>query len=116
MHHRRSGYPFGSVVDFACDGGGYPIFSLSPLAMHTRNLQADPRCTLVVQMAGWSGLSNARVTIFGDVYPLPREMQEEARKVRLHLTLSQPISSFTSSTWNASLTSRGGKQKGDREG
>lgn len=84
MHHRRSGYPFGSVVDFACDGGGYPIFSLSPLAMHTRNLQADPRCTLVVQMAGWSGLSNARVTIFGDVYPLPREMQEEARKVFKH--------------------------------
>ena len=27
-----------------------PIFSFSPLAIHTRNLLADPRCTLVVQV------------------------------------------------------------------
>ncbi|GJN15694.1 hypothetical protein PR202_gb02630 [Eleusine coracana subsp. coracana] len=75
MHHRRTGYPFGSLVDFANDSMGHPIFSLSPLAIHTRNLLADPRCTLVVQVPGWSGLSNARVTIFGDVYPLPADQQ-----------------------------------------
>ncbi|AQK68551.1 Pyridoxamine 5-phosphate oxidase family protein [Zea mays] len=75
MHHRREGYPFGSLVDFAPDPFGHPIFSLSPLAIHTRNLLADPRCTLVVQVPGWSGLSNARVTIFGDVIPLPTEQQ-----------------------------------------
>ncbi|KAG0447960.1 hypothetical protein HPP92_028073, partial [Vanilla planifolia] len=69
MHHRRAGYPFGSLVDFATDSIGHPIFSLSPLAIHTRNLLADSRCTLVVQIPGWSGLSNARVTIFGDVFP-----------------------------------------------
>lgn len=27
-----------------------PIFSFSPLAIHTRNLLADPRCTVVVQV------------------------------------------------------------------
>ncbi|KAA3484253.1 Pyridoxamine 5'-phosphate oxidase family protein isoform 2 [Gossypium australe] len=75
MHHRREGYPFGSLVDFAPDSMGHPIFSFSPLAIHTRNLLADPRCTLVVQIPGWSGLSNARVTIFGDVYPLPEHEQ-----------------------------------------
>lgn len=80
MHHRRRGYPFGSLIDFAADSFGHPIFSLSPLAIHTRNLLADPRCTLVVQIPGWSGLSNARVTIFGDVYPLPAEKQEWAHK------------------------------------
>eukprot|EP00850_Spirogloea_muscicola_P006242 SM000029S10537 [mRNA] locus=s29:593683:595479:- [translate_table: standard] len=80
MHHRRRGYPFGSLVDFATDEFGHPVFSLSPLAIHTRNLLADPRCTLVVQMPGWSGLANARVTIFGDVYPLPPEHQEWAQK------------------------------------
>uniref|UniRef100_A0A061S6D3 Pyridoxamine 5-phosphate oxidase family protein n=1 Tax=Tetraselmis sp. GSL018 TaxID=582737 RepID=A0A061S6D3_9CHLO len=84
MHHKRAGYPFGSVIDFACDGAGYPIFSLSPLAMHTRNLLADPRCTLVVQMPGWQGLSNARVTIFGSVYPLPDNMQPAAREIFRH--------------------------------
>ncbi|XP_076915304.1 non-canonical heme oxygenase HOZ, chloroplastic-like [Bidens hawaiensis] len=80
MHHRREGYPFGSLVDFAPDDMGHPIFSFSPLAIHTRNLLADPRCTLVVQIPGWSGLSNARVTIFGDVYPLPEDQQEWAHK------------------------------------
>ncbi|XP_038713179.1 uncharacterized protein LOC120007083 [Tripterygium wilfordii] len=80
MHHRREGYPFGSLVDFVPDLMGHPIFSFSPLAIHTRNLLADPRCTLVVQIPGWSGLSNARVTIFGDVYPLPEHEQEWAHK------------------------------------
>ncbi|XP_062157361.1 uncharacterized protein LOC133864932 isoform X2 [Alnus glutinosa] len=80
MHHRREGYPFGSLVDFAPDSMGHPLFSFSPLAIHTRNLLADPRCTLVVQIPGWSGLSNARVTIFGDVYPLPENQQEWAHK------------------------------------
>ncbi|XP_059642032.1 uncharacterized protein LOC132283985 isoform X2 [Cornus florida] len=80
MHHRREGYPFGSLVDFAPDLMGHPIFSFSPLAIHTRNLLADPRCTLVVQIPGWSSLSNARVTIFGDVFPLPEDQQEWAHK------------------------------------
>ncbi|XP_039130038.1 uncharacterized protein LOC120266473 [Dioscorea cayenensis subsp. rotundata] len=80
MHHRRAFYPFGSLVDFAPDPLGHPIFSLSPLAIHTRNLLADPRCTLVVQIPGWSGLSNARVTIFGDVIPLPADQQEWAHQ------------------------------------
>jgi hypothetical protein len=44
MHHRRGGYPFGTLVDFASDGAGYPIFCLSPLAIHARNLIEDPRC------------------------------------------------------------------------
>jgi hypothetical protein len=75
MHHRRAGYPFGMLVDFAADGAGYPIFCLSPLSIHTHNIHEDPRCSLVVQMPGWLGLSNARVTIFGDVYELPDELQ-----------------------------------------
>lgn len=36
MHHRRAGYPFGTLVDFASDGAGYPIFCMSPLGIHTR--------------------------------------------------------------------------------
>ncbi|RID80096.1 hypothetical protein BRARA_A02787 [Brassica rapa] len=80
MHHRREGYPFGSLVDFASDRMGHPIFLFSPLAIHTRNLLAEPRCSLVVQIPGWSGLSNARVTLFGDVYPLSEDEQEWAHK------------------------------------
>lgn len=79
MHHRRAGYPFGTLVDFATDGAGMPIFCLSPLAIHARNLIEDSRCSLVVQMPGWTGLANARVTIFGDTYRLPPEMQVGGR-------------------------------------
>ncbi|KAL8466515.1 hypothetical protein ACS0TY_035554 [Phlomoides rotata] len=90
MHHRREGYPFGSLVDFAPDPMGHPIFSFSPLAIHTRNLLADPKCSLVVQTPGWSGLSNARVTIFGDVYPLPEDQQEWAHKLYMEKHLQGP--------------------------
>jgi hypothetical protein len=79
MHHRRQGYPFGTLVDFATDGAGMPIFCLSPLAIHARNLVEDARCSLVVQMPGWTGLANARVTIFGDVYKLPMDLQVEGK-------------------------------------
>lgn len=56
--------------------------SLSPLAIQTRNLLEDPRCSVVVQMPGWTGLANARVTIFGEVYKLPESLQEQAQEVR----------------------------------
>jgi hypothetical protein len=81
MHHRRAGYPFGTIVDFAADGAGFPIFSMSPLAIQTRNIMEDPRCSLVMQMPGWSGLANARVTMFGDVYALPKSMQSAAADI-----------------------------------
>ena len=67
MHHRRAGYPFGTLVDFAADEAGYPIFCLSPLAIHTRNIMEDPRCSLVVQMPGWTGALGA---VARDVVPL----------------------------------------------
>lgn len=81
MHHRRCGYPFGTLVDIAVDGAGMPILCLSPLAIHARNIIEEPRCSLVVQMPGWNGLANARVTIFGDVYQLPPEMQASAADI-----------------------------------
>lgn len=59
-----------------------PIFCLSPLAIHARNLIEDPRCSLVVQMPGWTGLANARVTIFGDTYQLPADMQVGGGRAR----------------------------------
>ncbi|GBG66671.1 hypothetical protein CBR_g66806 [Chara braunii] len=90
MHHRRRGYPFGSLVDFACDATGHPIFCLSPLAIHTRNLLSDPRSTLVVQIPGWSGLANARVTLFGDVHPLPVDDQARAQQLYLAKNLHGP--------------------------
>ena len=60
MHHRRAGYPFGTVVDFACDGAGYPVFCISPLAVHARNIMEDGRCSLVVQVVPLAPLRGFR--------------------------------------------------------
>ncbi|KAF5830618.1 hypothetical protein DUNSADRAFT_14265 [Dunaliella salina] len=81
MHHRRAGYPFGTLVDFAVDGEGKPFFCLSPLAIHSRNLLEESKSSLVVQMPGWTGLANARVTIFGDIVQLPQDMQDRAQEI-----------------------------------
>jgi putative heme iron utilization protein len=81
MNHRRSGYPVASTVDFATDADGYPVFCLTPLAMHTRNLAYNARASLTVKMNGWGGLANARVTIFGDVHRLPAEYQASANEI-----------------------------------
>lgn len=47
-----------------------------------RNLLEETKATLVVQMPGWTGLANARVTIFGDIVQLPADMQVRAQKCR----------------------------------
>ncbi|CAI5473937.1 unnamed protein product, partial [Closterium sp. Yama58-4] len=74
---RLNGYPFRPLVDFTTDADGHPVFLLSSLGMHACNLQSDPRCTVVVQIPGWSGLANAnaRATIVGDLSPPPPSQQ-----------------------------------------
>jgi len=81
MDHRRAGWPVASLVDYATDSEGTPIFSLSPMAMHTRNMKYDPRCSLVVEMPGWRGLASARVTLFGTVRRVPDAKQDMAREL-----------------------------------
>lgn len=63
------------------DSTGHPIFSLSPLAIHISNVVADPRSSVVVEMPGWRGLANARVTMFGELYQLPKDLQPVAKEM-----------------------------------
>ena len=81
MQHRRAGYPLSTLVDFAADSHGRPLFSLSPMAVHTRNLTADARGSLLVTAPGWNGLANARATLFGDIYPVAPEACGAAREI-----------------------------------
>src|ERR1035438_8524756 len=46
--HKQPGFPFGSLMPYALDGEGRPIFLVSTMAMHTQNLQGDPRASLFV--------------------------------------------------------------------
>ncbi|GJN11269.1 hypothetical protein PR202_ga29447 [Eleusine coracana subsp. coracana] len=44
----HAGYPSGSMVDFACDQDGSPILAVSSLAIHSKNLSGNPKCSLLV--------------------------------------------------------------------
>jgi putative heme iron utilization protein len=59
------GHPYGSFVTVAFDHGD-PVFLLSALAEHTKNLQRDPRASLLVaEDVSGDPLANGRVTLLG---------------------------------------------------
>src|ERR1700730_5131408 len=85
LSRKQSGFPFGSVMPYGVDDHGRPIFLISTMAMHTQNLQADPRASLLVTQPDGSGdpLGASRVTLLGNVLPVPRLEVAEARKLYL---------------------------------
>jgi heme oxygenase (biliverdin-IX-beta and delta-forming) len=48
LSRKQPGFPFGSVMPYGLDDHGRPIFLMSSMAMHTQNLQADARASLLV--------------------------------------------------------------------
>ena len=70
---RVPGFPFGSMMPYAVDDLGRPIFFISSMAMHTHNLRQDPRASLLITQPDVSGdpLGAARVTLLGDVTEAP---------------------------------------------
>ena len=73
VSRKQPGFPFGSLMPYGLDGRGRPIFLVSTMAMHTQNLQADPRASLFVTDPGASGdpLGSSRVTLIGNVGRIP---------------------------------------------
>jgi putative heme iron utilization protein len=61
------------MMPFALDSAGRPIFLISNMAMHTQNLNADPRSSLFVSQVGADGdpLGAARATLVGHAAPVP---------------------------------------------
>jgi len=59
------GYPYGSFVTVAFDAGN-PVFLISGIAEHTKNLERDSRASLLVAEGGAADpLANGRVTLLG---------------------------------------------------
>jgi putative heme iron utilization protein len=64
------GYPYGSFVTVAFDEGN-PVFLISGLAEHTRNLERDHRASLLVaENHSEDPLANGRVTMVGPCTPV----------------------------------------------
>jgi heme iron utilization protein len=85
LSRKQPGFPFGSVMPYGLDDHGRPIFLISTMAMHTQNLQADARASLLVTQddSGGDPLGAFRVTLVGNVLPLPDAEVAEARELYL---------------------------------
>jgi len=90
LSRKQPGFPFGSVMPYGLDGRGRPIFLISTMAMHTQNLQADSRASLLVTQpsstqadAGGDPLGASRVTVIGNVLTIPEPEVPDARQLYL---------------------------------
>ena len=85
LSRKQPGFPFGSVMPYGLHDRGRPTFLISTMAMHTHNLQADSRASLLVTQQDVVGdpLGAARVTVVGNVLAIPEAEVPEARKLYL---------------------------------
>jgi len=85
VSRRHPGHPFGSLMPYALDGVGRPLFLISSMAVHTQNLAGDARASLFVTEPDWGGdpLAAGRVTLMGPVATVPAEARAEARAAYL---------------------------------
>jgi hypothetical protein len=84
MSRKHPGWPFGSVMPYALDDAGRPLFLISSMAMHTQNLEADPHASLLVaQSDAPDPLGASRLSLLGEVTRLPATDIPAARQVYL---------------------------------
>jgi putative heme iron utilization protein len=85
LSRKQPGFPFGSVMPYGLDNHGRPVFLISTMAMHTQNLQADPRASLLITQEATDGepLGASRITLVGNVLLIPDAELAEAREFYL---------------------------------
>lgn len=81
---KHPGWPFGSVMPYALTGDGAPVFLISGMAIHTQNVLADPRASLLVMQSGneRDPLGLARATLLGTVTAIT-DVSDELRQAYL---------------------------------
>src|ERR1700683_263545 len=85
LSRKQQGFPFGSVMPYGLDDQANPVFLISTMAMHTQNVRADPRSSLLVTQPDTIGdpLGASRVTLLGNILQVPVSEVTEARKLYL---------------------------------
>ncbi|KAL5547274.1 hypothetical protein UlMin_006961 [Ulmus minor] len=80
---KYDGYPSGSMVDFACDADGTPILAVSSLAVHTEDLTANVKCSLLVARDP-DDRTDLVITLHGDAIPVSEKDKEAVRVAYLN--------------------------------
>ena len=85
LSRRHPGHPFASIMPYAVDEAGHPLLLISTMAMHTQNLQADARASLLVAQPDWAGdpLAAGRVTLMGEAHAVASAERGAARAAYL---------------------------------
>src|SRR3712207_5517068 len=75
---REAGFPFASLVTVATDPDGAPLLLMSRLSGHTRNLEADPRASiLLAESPKGDPLAHPRLTVIGQLERCPEPRVRE---------------------------------------
>ncbi|MBK9018761.1 MAG: pyridoxamine 5'-phosphate oxidase family protein [Sulfuritalea sp.] len=77
------GFPFASSIPFIVDEHQRPVFLISALAEHTRNLAANSRASLMIAKHLGEG-EVARISLVGEVHSMDRDPGLVARYLRYH--------------------------------
>ena len=76
------GYPGGSVVGFAPDEDGRPLFFFSGMSTHTQDLLVEPKCSLTVAAKDFKGAADGRVNLMGQCHLVKdAEEKEKAKEI-----------------------------------
>jgi putative heme iron utilization protein len=83
LSKKFNGHPFGSIVPYLVDRDGSLLILISSLAEHTRNIQLDPRVSLVTHSQDSPDIqSQGRITLVGEAQPAAARVQIGKRYLR----------------------------------
>lgn len=72
---KPTGHPYASLLLTATEPDGTPLFLISKLALHTKNLSVDARASLLIDGTGTDAdpMAGARITLIGEARPTTSE-------------------------------------------
>ncbi|MDB5532198.1 MAG: hypothetical protein JWO28_513 [Hyphomicrobiales bacterium] len=87
------GTPFATLINVATDFDGAPVLLMSGLAVHTRNLAADPRASILLAEGGRGDpLAHPRLTVTGRVRRI--DAVDERARLKLRFLARHPKSAL----------------------
>lgn len=105
-----AGFPFASLVAVATDLDGSPLILTSQLSVHTKLLEADNRCSLLLSASGKGDpLAHPRITLLAEARRIERGTAEGDRVRRRYLAHQPKASLYVDfpdfSFWRLNVTS-----------
>lgn len=83
LSHKFDGHPFGSITPYLVDHDGSLLMLISTLAEHTRNIQHDPRVSLITHNQNDPHIqTQGRVTVVGEASLVAEREQTGKRYLR----------------------------------